>query len=188
LNPHGTGSYLVVYEQKLGDFVLEFDYKLSKGCNSGVFLRVGNLADPVHTGIEVALDDTIGIGNSYGDSGAFYGLVAPAVNAQKPAGEWNHMMITAAGADMSVSLNGIEVARIDLDEWSVPRQLAPQRLPGLPGPAGRLLVQEHRPEDARRSRHEVRVGGTGRHGRRCPGSAILRIDCASCRSGRKRLE
>jgi hypothetical protein len=120
LNPHGTGSYLVVYEQKLGDFVLDFDYKLSKGCNSGVFLRVGNLDDPVHTGIEVALDDTIGIGNSYGDSGAFYSLVAPAMNAQKPAGEWNHMTITAAGADLSVSLNGSEVSRINLDEWSVP--------------------------------------------------------------------
>ncbi len=54
LNPHGTGSYLVVYEQKLGDFVLDFEYKLSKGCNSGVFLRVSDLNDPVHTGIEVA--------------------------------------------------------------------------------------------------------------------------------------
>ena len=42
MNPHGTGSYLVVYEQKLGDFILDFDYKLSKGCNSGVFLRVGD--------------------------------------------------------------------------------------------------------------------------------------------------
>ena len=47
LNPHGTGSYLVVYHEKLSDFELDFDYKLQKGCNSGVFLRVGDLADPV---------------------------------------------------------------------------------------------------------------------------------------------
>jgi serine/threonine protein kinase len=118
LNPHGTGSYLVVYEKKLGDFVLDFDYKLSRGCNSGVFLRVGNLDDPVHTGIEVALDETTGVG--YGDSGAFYSLVAPTVNAQKPAGEWNHMTIAAAGAVLAVSLNGTEVSWINLDEWSVP--------------------------------------------------------------------
>ena len=118
LNPHGTGSYLVVYEKKLSDFVLDFDYKLSRGCNSGVFLRVGNLDDPVHTGIEVALDDTTGAG--YEDSGAFFSLVAPRVNAQKPAGEWNHMTITAAGAVLSVSLNGTEVSRIQLDQWSVP--------------------------------------------------------------------
>ena len=75
LNPHGTGSYLVVYDQKLGDFVLDFDYKLTKGCNSGVFLRVSDLNDPINTGIEVAIDDTRR--NDDGDSGGFYGLVGP---------------------------------------------------------------------------------------------------------------
>jgi hypothetical protein len=118
INPHGTHSYLVVYHEKLTDFDLEFDYKLDKGCNSGVFLRVSNLNDPIHTGIEVALDDTTGTG--FGDSGAFYGLVAPAVNAQKPSLEWNHMTITAVGPDISVVLNGSAVSSIHLDEWTVP--------------------------------------------------------------------
>ncbi len=58
LNPHGTGSYLVVYEEKLADFELDFDYKLDKGCNSGVFLRVSDLTDPVRTGLEVQLSTT----------------------------------------------------------------------------------------------------------------------------------
>ena len=49
LNPHSTGSYLVVYDQRLGDFVLDFDYKLSDSCNSGVFLRVSDLNNPVQT-------------------------------------------------------------------------------------------------------------------------------------------
>ena len=62
LNPHGPGSRLVVYNQMLSDFVLDFDYKLTRGCNSGVFLRVGDLDDFVNTGIEVALDDTTGKG------------------------------------------------------------------------------------------------------------------------------
>ena len=118
LNPHGSGSYLVVYNQKLGDFVLDFDYKLSAGCNSGVFLRVGDLTDPVQTGIEVALDD-----NKWGDdrdSGAIYGLVAPTVYAQKPAGRWNHMTITAQGPRLAVSLNETEVSSINLDLWTVP--------------------------------------------------------------------
>ena len=35
LNPHGTGSYLVVHEHKLGDFVLDFDYKLTKRMQLG---------------------------------------------------------------------------------------------------------------------------------------------------------
>jgi hypothetical protein len=116
LNPHGAGSYLVVHETKFGDFVLDFDYKLSKGCNSGVFLRVGDLSDPVYTGIEVALDDTTATGMH--DPGAFYDLVAPKENAQKPAGEWNRMAITAHGPKITVVLNNKEVSTINLDEWT----------------------------------------------------------------------
>jgi hypothetical protein len=118
LNPHGTGSYLVVYEKQLADFVLDFDYKLSKGCNSGVFVRTSDLKNPVNTGIEVAIDDTTGSGRH--DPGAFYDLVAPTENAQKPAGEWNHMTITAKGPRMEVVLNGTRVAAINLDEWNEP--------------------------------------------------------------------
>jgi hypothetical protein len=118
LNPHGTGSYLVVHDTRVGDFVLEFDYKLSKGCNSGVFLRTSDLKDPVNTGIEVALDDTTG--NGLHDPGALYDLVAPSANAQKPAGQWNHMTITAFGPKITIVLNGKEVSSINLDEWNEP--------------------------------------------------------------------
>src|SRR5436305_13208970 len=62
LNPHGSGGYIVVHDKPHGDFVLDFDYKLSRGCNSGVFLRVGDLNNPVMTGRETALDDTTGTG------------------------------------------------------------------------------------------------------------------------------
>jgi Domain of Unknown Function (DUF1080) len=118
LNPHGTGSYLVVHDTKVGDFVLDFDYKLSKGCNSGVFVRTRDLKNPVNTGIEVALDDTTGKG--FHDSGAFYDLVAPTENAQKPAGEWNHMTISAFGPKITIVINEKEVSTINLDEWNEP--------------------------------------------------------------------
>ena len=55
-----------------------------------------------------------------GDSGAFYGLVAPEVNAQKPARQWNHMTITAQGPEITVVLNGSPVSSINLDEWTIP--------------------------------------------------------------------
>ena len=60
--PARPGGYIVVHEKPHGDFVLDFDYKLSKGCNSGVFIRVGDLKDPVITGLEIAIDDTTGTG------------------------------------------------------------------------------------------------------------------------------
>jgi hypothetical protein len=116
LNPHGSGGYIVVHDKPHGDFVLDFDYKLSKGCNSGVFIRVGELKDPVMTGIEVAIDDTTGAGMH--DPGALYDLVAPKSNAQKPLGEWNHMTITAKGPKIEIALNGQKVTTADLDQWT----------------------------------------------------------------------
>jgi hypothetical protein len=118
LNPHDSGGYVVVHEKPHGDFVLDFDYKLSKGCNSGVFLRVGDLKDPVMTGLEIAIDDTKGTGMH--DPGAFYDLVAPTTNTQKPRGEWNHMTITAKGPKIAVELNGETVSKIDLSQWTEP--------------------------------------------------------------------
>ena len=118
LNPHSTGSYLVVYEHKVGDFVLDFDYKLSKGCNSGVFLRVGDLNNPIETGIEVSIDDMRWDDDR--DSGGFCGLIAPSAHVQKPSGQWNHMTITAQGSRLAVSLNDLEVSSIDLDLWTLP--------------------------------------------------------------------
>jgi 3-keto-disaccharide hydrolase len=118
LNPHKSGGYIVVFERPLRDFELSFDYKLTPGCNSGVFLRTGDLKDPVMSGIEIAIDDTKGTGMH--DPGAFYDLVPPKVNAQKPAGEWNHMSIDSRGPRISVTLNGQKVSEINLDEWTEP--------------------------------------------------------------------
>lgn len=118
LNPHNSGGYIVVHDQPHGDFVLEFDYKLTAGCNSGVFIRVGDLKDPVFTGLEIAIDDTKGTGVH--DTGAIYDLVAPRVNAQKPLGEWNHMTITAKGPIIEVALNGESVSKIDVNQFAEP--------------------------------------------------------------------
>lgn len=118
LNPHNSGGYLIVHEKPWGNFVLDFEYKLSKGCNSGVFIRVGDLKNPVYTGIEVAIDDTTGAGVH--DTGAFYDLVAPTANAQRPTGEWNRMRITVDGPKLTVAVNEKLVSRIDLEEWPQP--------------------------------------------------------------------
>jgi serine/threonine protein kinase len=124
LNPYRAGSYLVVYEKLLADFVLDFDYRLSRGCNSGVFLRVGSLTRPVISGLEVQLDD--GTLTGLGGTGGFYGLVEPRVQAQNPSGQWNHMTITAKGPNLSVVLNGKLTSDININIWKDPNR-RPQR-------------------------------------------------------------
>jgi Domain of Unknown Function (DUF1080) len=123
INPHKCGGYMLVHQEKWSDFVLSLDFKISKGCNSGVFIRTGSLTprpgkDVGFNGIEVAIDDTSGAG--FHDTGALYDLVKPSKAAVKPAGEWNHMEITCDKNRIEVSLNGELVTRMNLDEWIKP--------------------------------------------------------------------
>lgn len=125
LNPHGCGGYMLIHEREWSDFVLALDFKLSPGCNSGIFIRTFPLKprpgkDVGFNGIEVALDDTTSAG--YHDTGAIYDLVQPSKNAMRPAGEWNHAVITCDDNLITVELNGEQVTRMDLDEWTEPNR------------------------------------------------------------------
>ena len=39
INPHGSGGYMMIHQKTWANFVLSLDFKISKGCNSGVFIR-----------------------------------------------------------------------------------------------------------------------------------------------------
>ncbi len=120
INPHGCGGYMMVNEKEWTDFVLATDFKISPGCNSGIFLRTFPLTPPPGkdvgwNGIEVQVLDTPGHGLN--DVGAIYDLSAPTKNAMKPAGEWNHIEITVKGNVIDVVLNGEQVNHVDLDQF-----------------------------------------------------------------------
>ena len=123
INPHRCGGYMMVHREKWENFVLALDFKISKGCNSGVFVRTASLTprpgkDVGFNGIEVAIDDTTGSG--YTDTGALYDLARPAKNAMRPAGEWNHLVVTCDRSRVTVELNGEVVTRSDLDQFTRP--------------------------------------------------------------------
>jgi Domain of Unknown Function (DUF1080) len=121
LNPHGCGGYMLIHEKQWGDFVLSLDFKISKGCNSGVFVRTFPLTprpgkDVGFNGIEVQILDSTTAG--FHDTGAIYDLVKPTKNAMKPVGEWNHMVVTCNKNLIEVELNGEKVNHMDLNEWT----------------------------------------------------------------------
>src|SRR5437016_826555 len=98
LNPLKTGGSLVYSQAKYGNFVFSCDFKVSPKCNSGIFLRVGDPKSEVQTGFEIQVFDSAGRANpGKHDCGALYDVLPPRVNAMKPAGEWNHVEITADG-------------------------------------------------------------------------------------------
>jgi hypothetical protein len=125
INPHRSGDYMLVHETPFEDFILSLDFKLSKGCNSGIFVRTASL-DPLpgkdvgYNGIEVALDDTTTGGVT--DTGAIYDLSPPTRNAMRPPPEWNHIEIACEGSRITVVLNGERVNDVDLSRFTEPNR------------------------------------------------------------------
>ncbi|MCC6356081.1 MAG: DUF1080 domain-containing protein [Verrucomicrobiae bacterium] len=127
------GGYLYTKEQ-YEDFVLSFEFRVSapvpkvnpktkkeamSKCNSGVFIRWSDLKNPVHTGIEVQVYDSVGVATpGKHDCGALYDMVAPSKNVEKPVGEWNRMVITCKGPIITVELNGEKICEMDQDQYA----------------------------------------------------------------------
>ena len=104
-------------DRKYADFVLDLEFKIPKGGNSGVFIRVRDADRPVGSGIEVQINDSHGrkrVGAH--DCGGIIGTVGPTKNMAKPAGEWNRMIVTCRGPRLQVQLNGEKIVDLQLDK------------------------------------------------------------------------
>lgn len=103
--------------RKYKDFILDLEFKINEGGNSGVFLRVRDPQNHVETGFEVQILDTHGKRNpGPHDCGGVIGTAAPSKNMARPAGEWNRYIITCRGNRLKVELNGEQIIDLELDK------------------------------------------------------------------------
>ena len=116
LTRKGGGS--IWTKAEYGDFILDLEFKVDKGTNSGVFFRTANIKDPVQTGIEIQIHDSHGSAPGKHSCGAVYDIQEPSANTVKPAGEWNRMTIMAKGPKISIVMNDEQIIDIDLDNWT----------------------------------------------------------------------
>ncbi len=106
------------------DFQLHVEFKVSKGDgNSGVYMR---------DRYEVQIFDSYGKASVDTDCGALYRRIAPAVNASKPAGEWQTYDITFIGKHLIVIHNGQKV--LDVADVGPMGTGASSNRPDAPGP------------------------------------------------------
>ncbi|MBM4018650.1 MAG: DUF1080 domain-containing protein [Planctomycetes bacterium] len=105
---------------KLGDFVLDLEVKCEKGTNSGVFLRSAEgERNWLHGSIEIQVAGTQGDRKpGKHDLGSVYDVLAPAVAAEKPIGQWNRMVITFKGNSLQITLNDKPIINADLNQWT----------------------------------------------------------------------
>ena len=90
----------ILSEQKFWNFELHVDFRIVEHSNSGIGLR-GRYEIQI-------LEDYGQPVNTHG-AGALYSRIAPAVNASKPAGEWQSYDIRLVGRDLTVVFNGKKV-------------------------------------------------------------------------------
>ena len=90
----------IVSERSFWNFKLHVDFRIVEHSNSGIGLR-GRYEVQI-------LDDYGQPPNTHG-AGALYSRIAPAVNASKPAGEWQSYDIRLVGRTLTVVHNGQKV-------------------------------------------------------------------------------
>ena len=117
------GTWLIS-EKEYGDFILEFEIKLTELGNSGVALRAPMKGDPAFDGLEFQVAD-LRYNPRAKDSeltGGLYRAVAPKKQVYRPT-EWNAVRIELKGGHLKATLNGEVIHDTDLSQYDqqVPR-------------------------------------------------------------------
>jgi len=117
LGPTPTGHGDIWTKERYGDFILELDFKVPEGGNSGVFIRGADLDNWINTTIEIQIHATTD-GTKHGQCGAVYDCLSPSKDATKKPGQWNHYKITCLDNKIYVNLNGEQIIDMDLNQWT----------------------------------------------------------------------
>ncbi len=136
----GGGPLTYTRELVPDDFELRFEWKVSKGCNSGVYYRPAQyeyqILDNVHS--------------PYGENprqaaGSLFFCMAPSRDATKPFGQWNTGRVIAKGSVIEHWVNGERVLSFDYTDskWAEMVKLLKIRGADLQARGGRLWLQDH---------------------------------------------
>ncbi|MDZ7616469.1 MAG: DUF1080 domain-containing protein [Patescibacteria group bacterium] len=122
------------------DFELRFDWKVSRGCNSGVYYRPGQYEYQI-------LDDA---NSPYGENprqsaASLFFCMAPSKDATRPFGQWNEGRIVGKGTVIQHWLNGEKVIDFDYTDprWAEEVELLGIRGADLAARGARLRLQDH---------------------------------------------
>jgi hypothetical protein len=121
LRPGEQRGTWLVSEKEYGDFILEFEIKLSEHGNSGVALRSPMKGDPAFDGMELQIAD-YRYNTSAKDSeltGGIYRAIAPTKQVYKPT-EWNRCRIELRGSRLKATINGELIQDVDLTKFDEP--------------------------------------------------------------------
>ena len=148
---HIKGGGDVITDKQYGNFVLELDWKISKGGNSGIFFRVDEDHGAVwETGAEMQVLDNEAHKNGLNpktSAASNYALHAPCCDKTKPVGEWNHVKLVVYGPHVEHWMNGKKMLEYELwsDDWKA--LVAASKFKDMPdygmNKTGHIALQDH---------------------------------------------
>lgn len=141
ISRQGKGGSLIYIGKKIpNDFELQFDWKVSKGSNSGIYYR------PTQYEYQILDNDVHADGKNPRTSAAsLYFCVQPSRDATKPVGQWNSGRVVCKGTIIQHWLNGEKVVHIDYTDpkWASNVEMLRQRGGNLEARGANLSLQDH---------------------------------------------
>lgn len=146
----GDGGDLVTRET-FSDFILELDWRVEPGGNSGLFYRADEDAEVIwHRAPELQIldDDAHADGGSpVTSAGSVYALYPPTEDVVNPAGEWNHVRVVARGPRVEHWMNGTKIVEYQVGSPDWNQRVADSKFDQYPGfgenMEGRIGLQDH---------------------------------------------
>ena len=148
---HLKGRSQSIYSaREYTNFILDFEWKIADGGNSGVKYRVRSYGGAL-LGIEYQLLDDLKFkyeSDHIGSTGSIYALYEPRADKPlKPVGEFNHSRIVVQGNRLEHWLNGVQIASaiVGSREWHqrVAASKFAKRSNFAENASGKLMLQDH---------------------------------------------
>lgn len=127
------GSHDIIARNQYSDFDLQWEWKLSKGANSGLMYRVAEQGGAPHsTGPEYQIIDDPRVHMS--STASLYGLMKPSSKATiNPAGEWNTSRIVVEDNQVKHYLNGVQAIEYVWGSDDIKQRLKKSKFKNWPG-------------------------------------------------------
>lgn len=111
------GGDRVVTRKRYDNFILRLEWRVYRhGANSGVFIRAPRENRESSMGMEIQIYGDPGEEPNANSSGAVYDVLPALSNPSNPIGQWNQYEIKADGPQLTVTMNGVVVQDVNLDE------------------------------------------------------------------------
>ncbi len=154
----GVPNIDLVTKEAYKNFELEFDWKVSKAGNSGIFFHMKeSLAHESGNGnspnwldnFEFQLLDDIDFNDKapIRSAGSLYDLIVPVNKQLKPVGDYNHAQLVVNGSHVEHWLNGTKVVDYEMGSPAMVKLLKESKFSNNPlygqSPDGLIMLQHH---------------------------------------------